>query len=92
MKGIKMKYLLVTALIAASIIFSNVHAGESVTEKTEAIKKDVKRDAHESMHRVDEAACTGTDAECAKRKIEHRSEETKEVIKDKSTEMKNKVD
>ena len=44
------------------------------------------------MHRVDEAACTGTNAECAKRKIEHRSEETKEVIKDKSTEMKNKVD
>ncbi|HLP81884.1 MAG TPA: hypothetical protein VK141_07845 [Nitrosomonas sp.] len=87
-----MKYLLLSGLIAISFLFSNVHAGETVTEKTEAIKKEVKRDAHESMHRVDEAACTGTDAECAKQKIEHRSEETKGVIKDKSTEMKNKVD
>jgi len=87
-----MKYLLLIGLIAASFILSNVHAGETVTEKTEAIKKDVKRGAHESMHRVDEAACTGTDTECAKQKVEHRSEEAKEVIKDKSTEMKNKVD
>lgn len=34
------------------------------------MKNDIKRDAHESMNRVDEAACTGTDTECAKRKIE----------------------
>jgi hypothetical protein len=86
-----MKYLLF-GLIAASFTFSNVHATETVTEKTEAVKKDIKRDAHESMHRVDESACTGTDAECAKRKAEHRTEETKEVIKDKSSETKNKVD
>ena len=87
-----MKYLLLIGLITASFVFSNVHAAETVAEKTEAIKNDIKRDAHESMHRVDAAACTGTDTECAKRKIENRAEEAKEVIKDKSSEIKNKVD
>ncbi|SFN03419.1 hypothetical protein [Nitrosomonas communis] len=87
-----MKNLLLSGLIAASFIFSNVHAAETVTEKNKAVKDDIKRDAHEEMHRVDEATCTGTDTECAERKVEHRSKETKEVIKDKSSEIKNKVD
>lgn len=87
-----MKNLILMGLLAASFLFSNVQAAETVHEKSEAVKRDAKRESHESMHRVDEAACKGTDAECAKQKVEHRSEETKEVIKDKSTETKNKVD
>ena len=79
-------------LLAASLFFSNAYAAESLSEKGGATKDDVKRDAHESMNRVDEAACTGTDAECTKQKVEHRSEETKDVIKDKSSEIKNKAD
>ena len=55
-------------------------------------KDDIKRDAHKSMHQVDEATCTGTDTDCAKQKIEHRGEEAKDLIKDKSSEIKNKLD
>ena len=44
------------------------------------------------MHKTDEATCTGTDTECAKQKVEHRAEEAKDLIKHKSSEIKNKLD
>lgn len=87
-----MRHLLLIGILVAGFTFTYVHAAETVPEKTEAIKKDIKRDAHKSMHRIDEATCTGTDVECAKQKVENRGEEAKAVITDKSSEIKNKVD
>ncbi len=79
-------------ILVLGLFFSAAHATETLPEKSEATKNEIKRDANKAVNRVDEATCTGTDAECAKRKIENRAEEGKDIIKDKSSEMKNKVD
>lgn len=79
-------------ILALGLFFSTAHATETLPEKSEAIKNDIKRDANKAVDRVDEATCTDTDAECAKRKIGNRAEEGKDLIKDKSSEIKNKVD
>lgn len=88
----KMKVSILIALLASSLFFSHAFATETLSEKAGAIKDDVNRDASKSMNRVDEATCTGTDAECAKEKIQNRGEEAKDYIKDKSSEIKNKAD
>lgn len=78
--------------LASSLFFSNAFATENLSEKAGATKDDVKRDANKSMNRVDEATCTGSDADCAKQKAGNRGEEAKDYVKDKSSEIKNKVD
>ena len=87
-----MKYSTIIMLLAASLSLSNTYAAENLSEKTGATKDDIKRDAHKSMHKVDEATCTETDTDCAKQKTEHRAEEGKDLIKNKSSEIKNKAD
>lgn len=82
-------YSLIILAISLSIV--DVSASETISEKAEATAKDIKRDANEAVNRVKEAACTGNDAECAKQKIEHRLEETKDAVKDKSSEAINKI-
>lgn len=79
-------------ILAVSLVFSNAYATETITEKGEAASKDIKRDANKAVNRVDEATCTGTEAECAKGKIENRAGEAKDTVKDKSGEIKNKMD
>ena len=87
-----MKLFNLILILATGLFFSTPYATETLPEKREATKNEIKRDANKAMHRVDETTCTGTDAECAKRKLENRGEETKDLIKDKSSEMKDKVD
>jgi len=41
---------------------------------------------------LDEAICTGADVECAKKKVDNRVEEGKDLTKAKSSEIKNKID
>jgi hypothetical protein len=52
---------------------------------------DVKRGTKKAANRVDEAGCTGTKAECSKRKAKHRVEETKDKVGDKTTEAVDKA-
>ena len=85
-----MKVLMI--LLILGMFASTGFAAETVLEKSEAQKNEVKRDANKAVHRIDEATCTGTDTDCAKKKLEHRTEEAKDAIKDKSSEVKNKVD
>lgn len=87
-----MKLTNLLMILTLALFFSTAHATETLPEKSEATKNDIKRDANKAVDRVDEATCTATDAECAKRKIGNRAEEGNDLIKDKSTEMKNKVD
>jgi len=54
------------------------------------VKDDARKDSHavkekatKATHRVEEAGCTGTKAECASRKAKHRAKETKQKIDDK---------
>lgn len=86
----KLSNLLIILIL--SLFISTTHATETLPEKSEATKNDIKRDANKAIDRVDEVTCTGTDAECAKKKIENRAEEGKDLIKDKSSEIKNKID
>ena len=79
-------------ILAIGLFFSTAHATETLPEKGEATKNEIKRDANKAVDRVDEATCTGTDVECAKKKIDNRAEEGKDLIKDKSSEIKNKID
>lgn len=79
-------------ILALGLLFSTAHATETLPEKGEAVSKDIKREANKAVDRIEEATCTDTDVECAKKKIENRAEEGKDLIKDKSSEIKNKVD
>ncbi|SFF09194.1 hypothetical protein [Nitrosomonas sp. Nm166] len=79
-------------MLTIGLLFSTTYATETLSEKGRAVSKDIERDANKSINRVEEATCTGTDTECAKRRIENRAEEGKDLVKDKSSEMKDKVD
>jgi hypothetical protein len=61
--------------------------------------KDVKRDSHDvkrsvkkAGHRIDEAACTGTKAECATRKGKHRLQEAGDKVGDKLNETRGELE
>ncbi len=87
-----MKLLRIAVFLILSLSCATLFATETVSEKAQAKSNDIKRDANEAVNRVQESACTGSDAECAKQKIGNRAEEAKDTIKDKSSEMKNKMD
>jgi hypothetical protein len=62
------------------------------------VKDDVKRDSHDvkrsikkTGHRVNEAACTGTKAECEARKDKHRLQEAGDKVGDKVDESTDKL-
>lgn len=78
-------------ILILGLFISTANATETLPEKGEAVSKDIKRDANKAVDRIEEATCTDTDVECAKRKIENRAEEGKDLIKDKSSEIKNKI-
>ncbi|PXW89851.1 hypothetical protein C8R34_1038 [Nitrosomonas sp. Nm84] len=78
--------------LTIGLFFSTAYAAETLYEKGEATKNEIKRDASKAVNRVEEATCTGTDVECAKKKVDNRVEEGKDLIKDKSSEVKNKID
>lgn len=69
-------------------------ADESTTEKVGSSVKDTKRDVKAKAHRAEEKACEKSDKDgtCLDTKIENRATEIKDYSKDKSKEVKNKVD
>ena len=87
-----MKISMVLFVLGMFVSTTNLHAAETLLEKSEAQKNEVKRDASKAINRIDEETCTGTDTECAKKKLGHRAEEAKDAIKDTSSEVKNKID
>ena len=78
-------------ILALGLFLSTAHATETLTEKSEATKDDIKRDSNKAINRVDEATCTGTDTECAKKKVENRAKEGSDYIKGKSSEAIKKI-
>ncbi|AEJ01851.1 hypothetical protein Nit79A3_2060 [Nitrosomonas sp. Is79A3] len=79
-------------ILAIGLFFSTAHAAETLPEKSEAVSKDIKREANKAVDRIEEGTCTDTDVECTKKKLENRGKEGTDLIKDKSSEMKNKID
>jgi hypothetical protein len=84
-----LNFLAVAILIMVS---ANGSAYESTTEKNEATVNKMGRTVEKAGHRVEEATCMEGDLKCAEKKIDNRAEEAKGALKDKSTEIKNKVD
>jgi hypothetical protein len=65
---------------------------ETTGEKVEAKLNELQRTATKEVHRIEEAVCTGSEAECLAKKEKNRTEETAETVKDKVSELKNKMD
>lgn len=69
-----------------------LNAEETVGEKTQTKMHDAKRALKKGVNRTQEKVCMKDDLECLKQKAANRSEETGDYVKDKTKEMKNKVD
>lgn len=93
MKMIKLAIIVgLTLGLGSTAVFADETAGEKIEAKT----KDVKRDAKAKKHRVEEEVCDKNDektyADCLLKKAKNRSDEAGDAVKDKSSEVKNKVD
>ena len=87
MKTTTMQLLALLTLTGAPVM-----AQQSVPEKGKVVGNDVKRETKKGAHRVEEAVCTGTKAECESKKLKNRGTETKDTVVDKAEETKDKVD
>ena len=65
---------------------------QSTVEKAKADGNDVKREVKKDAHRVGEALCTGTKAECAEQKLKNRGTEAKDTVVDKTKAAKDTLD
>ena len=87
-----MKIIQCLFLLTLGFVLSTAYATETVTEKVEATSKELKREAKKTVNRAEEALCTESEAECMKQKMKHRTEEALEAVRDKTTDLKNKLD
>ncbi|BAW79914.1 hypothetical conserved protein [Candidatus Nitrosoglobus terrae] len=90
----KLPYLSIAlaALVSFSLASFSVSAEETVAEKAEAKIKDTKRAAEQAADRAEEAKCTDGTIKCLGEKIKHRTGEAYDSVKDKSVELKHKMD
>lgn len=86
---INLMLLLMTAL---ALPVSLVRAEQTTSEKVEVKAKDAKRAVKKGYHRTKEKMCMKSDAECARRKAKHRSEEAGDKVKDGLNEFGDKID
>ena len=79
-------------LLGFSVFLITSCAQETTGEKVQVKSNELQRTATEKVHRIEEAVCTGSDAECMAKKAENRTQETTEAIKDKTSELTNMMD
>jgi gas vesicle protein len=87
-----MKNIILSIVLGFSILLIASCEQETTTEKLQDQSNDLQREATKKMHRIEEAACTGSDMECLAKKAKNRAQEASKAIKDKATELKNKID
>jgi len=75
------------SLLALSTPSSLARASDDVKHEVKKDAHEVKRSAKKTGHRVEEATCMGTKAECETKKAKHRVEETSDKVGDKVNEM-----
>jgi hypothetical protein len=89
-----MKLLIVVALVFGWLAVSN--ADETMTEKAQATSKTATRAAKKGLHRAEEAICgklTGdSKLQCLAKEAKNNLKEGADVVADKATEVKNKID
>jgi hypothetical protein len=85
-----MKALILTfALIGFS---GAVYAEETMSEKAAATADNAARAIKKGAHRTQEAVCAKGDAKCLAEKARNRGTEAADYTKDKTKEVKNKID
>lgn len=77
---------------AVAVVGAFAFADQSASEKGAAAAHTVGRKMNKAGHRVTEALCAKSDAKCLARKAKHRAQETGEYVKDKTSEMGDKMD
>ncbi|MFA5982925.1 MAG: hypothetical protein WC782_02825 [Methylococcaceae bacterium] len=87
-----MHLIKILTLTFISVLFTNGYAFETQAEKNETTKNEIKHEAKKAVNRIEETVCLDSDVECLKQKASHRIEETTDAVKDKTTEIKNKID
>lgn len=88
--------LAIGLLVGTMALTSMSFAEETVGEKAQVKMKSAKRATKKGVNRAAEAVCgklTGdSKVECLAKQAKHRVEEGAEAVKDKGSEVKNKVD
>ncbi len=85
-----MKQIFMILALLGSFTFAQ--AEETIGEKTEAKVNDAKREIKKSYHRGKEKFCAKGDVACLKERAAHRADEGSDYIRDKSKQLKDKVD
>ena len=80
------------AVVTTVLLALPTFAQATIPEKAEATGNDAKRAVKKGANRVNEALCTGTKAECAAKKMKHRTTETKDAVVDGANKAVDKVD
>lgn len=83
--------LLITLVITLGLAHF-ASAEQTTSEKASAKANDAGRSIKNGVHRAEEAACLKDKAHCASQKSSHKAKESSEYIKDKTTEVIDKVD
>ena len=87
-----MKNIILTVVLGLSVLLVASCGQETTTEKIQVKSNEVQRTVTAKVHRIEEAICTGSEAECLAKKAKNRTQETAEAIKDKAIEFTNKMD
>lgn len=87
-----MNNIILKIVLGFSVLLIASCVQETTKEKTHVKSNEIQRTATEKVHRIEEAVCTGSEAECLAKKATNRTQETSEAIKDKTTELKDKMD
>lgn len=87
-----MKKHIVSLFAAVALVSGTAFADETYPEKAKEAGNEVKRQGRKTGNRAEEALCTGSKADCDKKKAKNRVNETKDKVSDEADELKDKVD
>lgn len=83
---------IILMVLAVCGLFGSAHGAETLGENANSTVNDAKRTVKKGVNRTKEAFCAKGDVQCMKAKAGHRMDEGTDYVKDKSKEVKDKVD
>jgi hypothetical protein len=84
-----MKMLTILSFFAFA---TSAFAAETIGEKVEVKAHDAKRSIKQVTHKGEELVCDKTSKNCFAKKVDHRTDDAKDYVKDKASEGKNIID
>jgi hypothetical protein len=83
--------LLSLFLLASTPVAASASEGDEVKNDATSDAHTAKREVKKAGHRISEATCTGSKAECAGRKTKHRLQEGADKVSDKVSEGDDRI-